>query len=162
METSIALLGLLNAGDVIRLKVSGDTVDAVLILIEDQVLSDAGVIAGGGPANKFFEYSVQVSGRYFVSVQFDPASSENQQLAAITALPGNSTFQPPAKQTVVIAFQPNYLTDPGLVDPESFSNDEVQLLADISELIRGQIMTTLLSIFDGSPVEIVDERDRAG
>lgn len=159
LSTSIAPLGFLDEGQVIRLKISGEAVEAVSILIEDQVLTDAGVIAGGGPGNTFFEYRVQIGGRYFVHVQFNPATDENEQLATITAMPGDSSFQPPAKQVVVVAFELNYLTNPGLVDPESFSTEEIQLLTDISELVRGQIMATLGSIFEGTPIEIVDERD---
>jgi len=159
LTTTIAPLGFLAEGDVIRLKVTGNNVEAVSILIEDQILADAGVIAGGGPPNTFFEYRIQISARYFVFVQFNPATNENEQLAVLTAMPGDSTFQPPEKQSVVITFEDNYLTDPGLTDPDSFTAEETQLLADISDLVRQEIMTTLRSIFDGTPVEIIDQND---
>ena len=161
LAASIVPLGALAEGEVVRLQVTGEGAEAVLILAEDTVSSDAGVIVGGGPADTFFDYRIPAAGCYFAFVQFDPATPETQQRATLTAMPGDPSFMPPGKQTVLIVFEDNYLTDPGLVDPTSFANEEVQLLADLSELVREQIMTTLQSIFDAAPIEIVDERDGA-
>ena len=159
LSTSIAPLGILGEGEVIRLHAAGEGVEAVLILAEDPMTADAGVIVGGGPTDVLFDYRMPATGQYFAFVQFDPATDEARQRATLTAMPGSSSFEPPAGQTVMIVFEDDYLTDPGLVDPESFTDEEVQLLADLSELVRAEIMATLRSIFADSPIEIVDQRD---
>ena len=56
-------LGDLAAGDVLEIEVSGDGIDAVLILAEDDLIGGAGVVVGGGSANAPFQYLIPHSGR---------------------------------------------------------------------------------------------------
>jgi hypothetical protein len=81
----ITPLGEFADGEVMRLRVDGDEIEAVLVLAEDEEFDDAGLIAGGGPANEPFQYRVRVPGRYFLYVQFDPQTVESQRRATITA-----------------------------------------------------------------------------
>jgi hypothetical protein len=157
LEYDVAPLGQLDVGDVIRLRASGPTVESVMILTEDAVHDQAGVLAGGGPANVSFDYRVQVAGRYFVHVLFDPSAEPADRKATLMAMPGPPTYHPPAQQVVLVVFEAGYLTEPGLVDPDSFSDEERQFLADASDVVRASVVDRLRVIFDGTPIEIRTE-----
>ena len=157
LEYDIAPLGQLDVGDVVRLQVSGAAVDSLMILTEDAAHDEAGVLAGGGPANVFLDYRVQVAGRYFVHVLFDPSTNPADRWATLTAMPGPATYHPPSQQVVLVVFEDGYLTEPGLVDPDSFTADERQLLADLSDVVRTGVIDRLRVIFDGTPIEILTE-----
>ena len=87
LEYDVAPLGPLAVGDVVRLRASGPAVESVMILTEDAAHDEAGVLAGGGPANVLFDYRVQLAGRYFVHVLFDPSADPADRWATLTALP---------------------------------------------------------------------------
>jgi len=157
LEYDVAPLGQLAAGDVVRLQVSGAAVESLMILTEDAVHEEAGVLAGGGPANVLLDYRVQVAGRYFVHVLFDPAINPADRRATLTAMPGPATYHPPAQQVVLVVFEDGYLTEPGLVDPDSFTADDRQLLSDLSDMVCAGIIDRLRVIFDGTPIEILTE-----
>src|SRR5690349_9898772 len=70
LAATIAPLGELAEGQVIRLQVTGDDIASVYILLNDPAVEDAGDIVGGGRPNQFFNYRVQIAGMYFVYVQF--------------------------------------------------------------------------------------------
>ena len=89
LRHTVAPLGHLTAGDVIRIRVTGDAVAAVLILIEDEYFDEAGALAGGGQANALFQYRVRLTGRYFVFVLFDPTTPESDRRATLTVEPGD-------------------------------------------------------------------------
>jgi len=157
LEYDVAPLGQLAAGDVVRLQVSGPAVESLMILAEDAVHDEAGVLAGGGPANVSFDYRVQIAGRYFVHVLFDPSTDPADRRATLTAMPGPVTYHPPAEQAVLVVFEAGYLTEPGLVDPDSFSEEERQFLADLSDVVRADVIERLRIIFDDTPIEIRTE-----
>ncbi|MBN1492338.1 MAG: hypothetical protein JXA69_20665 [Phycisphaerae bacterium] len=157
LQYTIAPLGDLAQDQVIRVKVDGQAVQAVLILAADESSADeVGLLAGGGPPNAFFDYHIQLPGRYFVYVLFDPAQPESRKSATLTAMPGDPAYMPPATQFVVVSFEENFLTDPGLVDPESFTDAECQVLADIEPLVREGIVEQLRKIFADTPIEILE------
>jgi len=156
---TIAPLGTLTPDEVIRLKVDGSDVEAVLILAEDSEFVEAGRLAGGGPPGAFFDYRVQVAGRYFVFVLFDSQTPEILRSATLTVGPGDPDFTPPARQSVLVAFEEDYLTNPGLVDPESFTDEERQVLANLSSVIRVGIIARLRTIFADTPIDIFEEGD---
>lgn len=159
LTNTIVQLGLLAAGDVLQIDVSGDGIDAVLVLAEDELTDLAGVMVGGGPANVPFLYRVPNAGRFFVFVLFDPQLDESQRRGTIVVRPGDSTFAPPSRQSVLFVFHPDYLTAPGLFDPQSGTADDLAVLDAISDTVREGIITRLKSIFAGTPVEILTEDD---
>lgn len=159
MTYSVAPLGTLAEGDVIRLKIEGQAVASVLILLEDPQSAEAADLAGGGPPNEVFDYRVQIGGRYFALALFSSSTSETSQRATITASRGDSIYQPPAAQFVRIVFEPDYLTNPGLLDPDSSTAEDRQLLSDISGIVRDGVVARLRTVFDGTPVVILGEGD---
>ncbi len=159
LRTDLAPLGELTAGQVIRLKVSGPAVKAALILTTDTELEDAGRLVGGGLPDRTFQYRVQVSGPYYVYIQFDPRAETRELRATITAEPGDPTYQPPNTQIVRIVFKEGFLTEPGLYDPDSMTDDEKQLLVDLSDQVATGIVDRLRTIFADTPIEIVAEWD---
>lgn len=160
LTNTIVPLGLLVAGDVLQIDVSGDGIDAVLVLAEDKLTDVAGVMVGGGPANKPFLYRVSDAGRFFVFVLFDPQLDESQRRGTIRVEPGDDpTFVPPGRQSVLFVFHPDYLTAPGLFDEQSGTPDDLAVLDAITDTVREGIITRLKSIFAGTPVEILTEDD---
>jgi hypothetical protein len=143
MQYDVAPLGRLEVGQVIRVRVTGDAIDAVLILAEDDEYEAAGRLAGAGPANEFFLYRVQEAGRYFVYVLFHLAADPADRLATLTVTPGDAEYRPPTTQIVWLDFEEGYLTNPGLVDPASFTDEERALLAGISGVVRDEITERL-------------------
>lgn len=156
---SIVPLGHLDADEVIRLRADGEALQAVLILAADAQFGQAGVLAGGGPPGISFDYRVQVPGPYFVFLLFDPAVPAFMHHASLAAAPGDPRSSPPAKQYVVVIFENGYLTEPGLVDPESFGDEERRLFADLESPVKKEIMARLRTIFAETPIEIMDETD---
>ncbi len=172
---SIVPLGEFAAGEVLRLQADGDNVEAVLVLAEYSVLAeedfdDAGVIAGGGPANEPFQYRVRVPGRYYLFIQFDSQASSNQR-ATISAQTGDVGFVPPSTQHVLVIFEDGFLSgkdpadpqfDPeatGLWDPESNTTEDREFLASISGEVRDGVVERLRTIFLNTPVTISTEAD---
>ncbi len=159
MAYDVAPLGELDAGAVIRVEVTGQAVEAVLILAENPDSINSGLLTGGGPANAAFNYRVQASGRYYVFALFDPQTGEAQRLATLAVGFGDPAYRPPAEQVVRVIFEEGYLTEPGLVDPESFTDEERQVLADLSDLVRAEVLDRLRGLFAGTPIEILGEDD---
>lgn len=162
LDSALVGLGLLVEGDVIRLEVTGEGVTMVQVLIADSDANpQAGIIVGGGPPDEVFDFRVPRSSRYYAYVSFRLDVPENERLASLSYASGHPGFTRPERQVVVVRFEPDFLTNPGLVDPTSFTAEETQLLEDITELVRNEIVSRLQLIFAGTPVEIVDERDPA-
>ena len=159
MPYTIAPLGVLDRDQVLRLKMEGQAIEAVLILAEDDEFEEAGVLAGGGPSNTFFDYRVQMTGRYFVFVLFRSGAAASEQRATLTAMVGDPNFTPPQTQAVLVVFEENYLTDPGLIDPESFTDEERRTLEEISPSVRAGVMDRLRAVFADTPIEILEEGD---
>lgn len=157
---NIAPLGEFKLGDAIRLTVTGDAIDAVLVLVEDELVDDAAALAGGGPANQPFDYQVRVPGRYFAFAQRTP-SLEPPPPITIAAAPGDPAAAPLARQTVLIVFADGFLTDPGLFDPESGTPDELSFLESINDQVRDSVVARLKTIFRDTPIDIVTETDPA-
>lgn len=157
---NIAPLGEFKVGDAIRLTVSGDAIDAVLVLVEDALVSDAATLVGGGPANQPFDHQVRVPGRYFVFAQRTPSLDPPPPIT-IAAEPGDPAAAPLARQTVLIVFADGFLTDPGLFDPESGTPDELSFLESINDQVRDSVVARLKTIFRDTPIDIVTETDPA-
>jgi len=161
MTTNIVPLGRLETGQVLSIRLDGEGLDAALVLLADPQSDSAGIIVGGGPADASFLYRIAQPGRYFVFARFDPLTEESEQQATLTVDFDERAYRPPAGQVVRIAFEPNYLTDPGLVDPESFTADEIALLADLEDVVQQEVVVKLREIFEGTPVEIVGPDEHA-
>lgn len=155
----ITPLGEFVEGDVLTLQVDGDNIEAVLILAEDEEFDNAGRLAGGGAAKKQFQYRVRLPGRYFLYVQFDPQAVASQRRATITAQKEVPDFAMPITQHVLIVFEDDYLTGPGLWDPESNSEADRDFLASIGGEVRDGVVTRLRTLFADSPIEILTEDD---
>src|SRR5262249_14468239 len=70
-------------GQVIRVLATGSGLGSVMMLRQDDQTPDAGVIVGGGPAGRAFDYRIPSDGVYAVYTQFDstvPQSSRSGQL----------------------------------------------------------------------------------
>lgn len=154
MTYDIAPLGSLTKRQVLRLRVDGDDVSAVLIVAENPDDAEQGLLAGGGPPNTAFDYRVQRDGRYFVFAFFDASVAAADRIATLSAEPSPADYRPPAQQIVRVLFEEGYLTNPGLVDPESFTAEEIAVLADLSGPVRDGIIDRLRTIFAGTPIEI--------
>lgn len=159
LDYDVAPLGWLDAGQVVRLKVTGSSIDAVLMLAADAWRTEVGLLAGGGRPGVFFSYRVQEAGRYFAYVLFDPSSDRTSRQATLTAEAGDAAFTPPARQIVRVVFDEGFLASPGLVDPESFTADEQQFMAEISPMVREGVLQRLRAIFEGLPVDLVADTD---
>ena len=159
LTADVVPLGFLDRDDVIRLEVRVEAVEAVLILMSDETSDETGVIVGGGPPFVPFDYRVQVAGDYFAFVQFDPTADAAARTGTITAGPGDPAFEPPSRQIVRVEFADGYLADPGLFDPTTMPVSNQAFLESISDVVQAEIVTTLRRIFDGTPIEIIDEHD---
>jgi hypothetical protein len=159
VTNDVVPLGSLAVGDVINLTVTGSNIDAVLILIEDDRSNEAGVIVGGGPANEAFSYRIALPGRHFAFVQFDPATPQRLRRARIQGEPGDPEYMPPQSQRVLLVFEPAFLSNPGLYDPLSQSEDDRAFLASIEPQVRDAVVDRLRTIFAGTPIELFTESD---
>ncbi|MCP4251500.1 MAG: hypothetical protein GY778_31065 [bacterium] len=157
VTSEIVPLGRLEVGDALRVNVSGEAVDAVLILFEDDRSDRSGLLAGGGPANEAFSYRAQSAGQYYAYLQIDGGVSEARRRATIAVRRGSADYQPPQRQVMQVSFEDDFLTGPGLFDPESGDDEELQFLEDITPLVRDEILRQLRQTFEGTPVEIIDE-----
>jgi hypothetical protein len=158
VTSDIVPLGSHSAGDVIRLRVDGDSVASVLILTTEDSSAETGVIVGGGQANESFDFFVPDTASYFAFIQF-AQGTDDDKTATIQAAAGDPDFTPPASQTVVIRFEEGYLSNPGLFDPVSGTDEERAFLESISQQVRDEVMVRLRAIFADWPIDIVDETD---
>lgn len=154
LTADIVPLGELATDRVIRVLVEGESVRSVLILIADEQSVDSGVIAGGGPANEAFDYRIGREGRYFVFVRFDPSVAQSERVGTITVDDGDPNFSP-APQIVQLIFDPQFLTNPGLFDPQDGTPEELEFLEGISTLIMEDVTARVQAIFEGTPIQIV-------
>ncbi len=159
IDYDVVPLGQFERGDVFRLEADGPAVTSVMVLAEDAERDDIGRLAGGGDPGEPFDYRVQVPGRYFAFVVFDPEVLPSRRWATLAAERGDPTFMPPATQAVRVVFEPDYLTGPGLVDPTSFTEEEIQVLVDISDLVREGVLERLRILFENTPIQILSEDD---
>ena len=159
LTTTVIPLGDLAVGEVLQIDVSGTGIDAVLVLAKDDFTESAGVVVGGGRADAAFQYRIPHSGRFAVFVLFDPQLAEAERTGTIAVGSGDPTFLPRSRQQVLVVFAPNFLTGPGLLDPQSGTTDELSFLQAISGTVREGILARLVSIFAGTPVEILTDGD---
>jgi hypothetical protein len=159
LRANVASLGELARGDVVRLRVSGPELQAVLLLFADEPDAAEALLVGGGPADTFFDYPVQISGHYFVFLRFDPRAPATAMSATIEALPGEPGMVPPAEQHVRITFAEDFLTGPGLFDPVDGTEVDRELLDSLSPLVRDGIIDRLRAIFENTPVVILAPDD---
>ncbi len=159
LTTDIVSLGPLTAGQVINLTVAGDTVQAFLLLQPDTAVPGSGIVIGGGPEGIATNYRVPADNDYFVFVQLDPNADIAAAEVTLTATDGDATFTPPAAQRVLVEFADGYLTNPGLFDPDSGTQEMQDFLAEISGQVQDGIIERLNDIFAGTPIEIFDGRD---
>lgn len=157
LETDFAALGSLQAGEVVRLRVDGDGVQRVLILIEDETSEATGVMVGGGPGNAEFQYHAARTAPHFVFVQLRPTVGRSS--VTLSAEPGDASFAPPAAQRVVVRFDDGFLSNPGLFDPTTGADEERAFLESIEDQVREQIVERLRDIFAGTPIEILEDAD---
>lgn len=157
LATAIAPLGTFDEGEVLRLRVDSAVAGSVLVLLQDGDAAEAGIIAGGGPANQAFQYRVQLPGRYFVFVQAEGATGEVLRGATVTAERGDPDYEPQGRQVVLVEFEHGYLHDPGLFDPVSGTDEEQALLRDLEPEVRVAVVAKLRELFDGTPIEITDQ-----
>ncbi|MDM8007114.1 MAG: hypothetical protein QUV05_13330, partial [Phycisphaerae bacterium] len=159
LDYDLAALGTLVPGQMLQLLVDGHSVQSVLIFVLDQATGVEGLLAGGGPASQWFEYTVRVPGEYFAFVLFDPGARFGDRVASLSGTLIDSDLPIPERQAVLVEFEPGFLTEPGLVDPESFTDEERQILEDISPMVQVQVVERLRTIFFDAPVDILQAGD---
>jgi len=159
ISLDIVPIGELEAGTVVRILVEGDDIDAVLVLIEDQSLEQAGTMVGAGSANQPFEFRASFGGRHFVHVLLDVQLAQRLRRASISVEPGDPTYRPPSSQVVLIEFEEGYLSNPGLFDLMDGSRDQRAYLESVADLVADEIVARLRVIFEDSPIEIVAPSD---
>lgn len=116
-------------------------------------------MAGGGLANTPFNYRINIAGRYFVFIQYDPALSASQRAGTIAVEPGDSAYSPPTSQPILIEFDAGYLHNPGLYDPQSQTLEEQAFLESLSDTVREGIVQRLRAIFQATPITILMQGD---
>ncbi len=158
VASTITPLGEHDEGDVIRVFAEGDRIESLLLLAADDEIEQAGRIAGGGLANTSLLFRIPERGRYFVFLQFESPNDEEPDRATLSVSVETTETVPPRRQSVVIRFEDGYLSQPGLFDPDSGTEDERTFLESISGQVRDEIITRLERIFDGTGVDIVDDR----
>jgi hypothetical protein len=159
LDYNVAPLGQLQAGQAINVLVTGEQIQSVLILKGDADQQAVGLLAGGGIAGETFEHIINVTGDYYVFVLFEPDTLSLQQRAWLTVSLAAEPSESPRTQPVVIEFEDDFLTSPGLVDPTTFTSEQVQLLADIEPIVKEGILTRLRTIFADTPIEIYSQAD---
>lgn len=157
LESEIVPLGLLEEGQVLQIRVTGDYVQAVLILAEDDEFEEAGRLAGGGPPDTSFLYRARIPAKYYLYVLFQRGVSEFFREATAAVELGDETYSPPAAQPVRVHFDDDFIR--GLHDPIDGTTDELDFLDSISDEVRRQVIERLESIFAGTPIEILDAED---
>lgn len=162
LSSNLVSLGPLDVDRVLNIQVEGRSVDAVLVLLRDGQ-GDTASIAGGGPAGPAFPYRVQTAGEYLIyaAPRSQSTSSLISERAVLTVSDGDANYRPPARQTIRVVFEPGFLTGPGLVDPTTFTPDQVQLIADLEPVVRESVLEELRRIFAGTPIDIVDDAQPA-
>lgn len=159
VTSEIIPLGSFDVDQVFQVRVEGDAVEVVLLLLEDPASDESGVIVGGVLAGQTVAHRVQTPGRYFVFVQLDGSAGAAAQPATISAQLGDPQFRPPPRQIVRVLFEDDFLTDPGLLDPESGTDEELDFLENITETVRQGIVDQLRDIFADTPIEIIELSD---
>lgn len=159
LATDIISLGQLTDEQVINITVTGDSVQSFLILAPDTLTPATGVIVGGGLANQPANYRVPTDDEYFVFIQLDPSANIEDVDVTLAAGNGDETFAPPITQRVLVTFDDDFLTNPGLFDPDSGTQEMQDFLGEISDQVRDGIVTRLNTIFADTPIEIFDARE---
>ena len=164
LTADLSPLGEYAIGEGFRVRVDGDAIRSVRILIADTETNEAGVIAGGGPVGTSFDYPVLEAGRYFAFIRFDESTNQADRTGTITAERLSASdvalLEPPAEgQVVQVIFEEGFLTEPGLWDPDDGTQEEREFLADISDLVRGEVLGRLKATFAHTPIQIIGEGD---
>lgn len=155
LSRNLVTLGALTPGRVLRVEASGQNLDAVLVLLRDA--ADAATLVGGGPVNAVFQYRVQREGEYLIYVAPSTASSTASSRVVLTVGDGDAAFKPPARQSVLVRFERDFLTAPGLVDPAIYDAAQIQIVASLEDTVRSGILDELRRTFAGTPIDIYDE-----
>ncbi len=159
VTSEIMSLGAFEAGQVIEIQVDGQAVESALLLLADPDEQGAGVVVGGGPSGQRVMHRIPTAGDYFAFVLLEDTTGAASEPASIQVELGDPDFRPPQRQVVQVLFEDGYLTDPGLFDPESGTPDDLAFLNGISATVQQGIVDQLKRIFEGTPVEIIDEND---
>ncbi|MFQ5492316.1 MAG: hypothetical protein ACE5GE_16520, partial [Phycisphaerae bacterium] len=151
VTSEIVPLGSFEADQVFDVRVDGDAVQAVFLLVEDAATGASGIIVGGGLPGRTFSHRVPTPAQYFVFVQLEDSSQAAELPATITAELGDPQYRPAQRQIVRVVFQEGFLTDPGLFDPESGTEDERSFLEQIAPTVQQGIVDQLRTVFAGTP-----------
>jgi len=151
VNSNIASLGELPAPDALEVLVTTDDANTVLILRRES--EQTALYVDGGPANRPFDFSPQTSGEYFI---FLPTSSDESTAMTISVTrTSTAPFPAVSSQFVRIVFAEDFLTNPGLFDPEDGSADDLAVLEGLSPTVRDQILDMLRDIFAATPIAII-------
>ncbi len=154
-DSELVSFGPLSSDTVLRVQVGGGQLDAFLLLQRENELSEAAVVASGGVPNVPLEFRTALAGEYFLFLQYRPESRLAERTARIVVEPGDALYRPPPRQCVIIEFEPDFLTNPGLVDPTlDDAAERSELLEGLSGTIRDGIVARLQSIFSGTPIDV--------
>ena len=155
ITADVSRLGLLSAGDVLRIRVIGRTARIAYIL-RPEATGSKGVIVNGGPVaedatqDRSFFHRVATDGELLLYVD-DPIGATVRVELEIVDMPG---FQKPSGQTIVLVFDDRFLVD-GVFDPAADSPDDEQFLLSVQPIVRDGVVDRVREIFEGTPVEIL-------
>lgn len=155
IRSDVSRLGVLSAGDVLRIRVIGRSARIAYIL-RPEANGSKGVIVNGGPVaadetqDRSFLHRVSVDGELFLFVDA-PVGARVRAEVELVDMPD---FQKPAGQTIVLEFDEHFLLD-GVFDPATDEEDDRQFLTSIEPIVRDGVVARIREIFDGTPVEIL-------
>lgn len=153
--SDVSRLGVLNAGDVLRIRVVGRSARIAYIL-RPETNGSKGIIVDGGPVaddatqDVSFLHRVEADGELLLFVDA-PAGSTVRAEVDIVDMPD---FQRPAGQTIVLEFDEHFLVD-GVFDPATDDDEDRQFLTSIEPIVRDGVVARIREIFEGTPVEIL-------
>lgn len=159
LNGNLAAIGAFEVSESFRLRVSGENVQYFFLLLGDEEDNVAGLVAGGGHPESIVDYSVNISGDYFLFIQYDPKSAADARTAMVELDEQPAPAPSPPRQLVQLVFTDGFLHSPGLWDPVDGTNEDLAFLEAISDIVRNEVAQKLQDIFAGTPIEILHDTD---
>ena len=159
VRSNIASLGPVTAPDALELLIETDDAESVLILRRES--ESTALYIGGGPTNVKFDFLPTQAGEYFV---FLPIGAEAGGSVAMTITATRNVAIPllsATQQFVRVIFADDFLTNPGLFDPDDGTANDLAVLETLSDTVREEVLDLLRDIFADTPMVILGPDDAA-
>lgn len=158
---NLASLGIVESGTTLQISVNGNNVRRVLLLRADDERESVGVMVGGARAGVAADYAITTTGPHFLFVEYDTLTTLLSQTATVSVARSDEPVERPSRQVVRVVFEDGFLTEPGLLDPVDGTAADRAFLESIETVARDEVVATLQTIFEGTPIDIVASDDRS-